>query len=749
LAAAAITVVVAQPESGVYSPEDYSAEDDWGEDPSFGDHDPDAVQAFLGGVEGQLVQMLKEPKAAKKTVAGSDVEKKILKNIDTSVKPCDDFYQHACGTWLKKTKLPPSHSSWTRSFDSIAKKVRTQLRSILEGKAKISAKHLPKADAIQMRKFYKTCMDTAARKKAGIKPLKDLIHKYVHGVKDTKSFMTTLAALGEAGLDKLFSFGVSADAKHPLKHVTSLGQMGLGLPDRSYYAIGHTHKDVHRKLRESKYLPLISHTMVAVQKAGINLLQTDAPAANSTSLAKSVLALETQLARATVDRTKLRDPVKSYHMLSKAELFKLAPVLKDYFAARKGHKQFWVHSPKIYTDTPTFFQKVSGIITKTPASTLKAYLSWHLTLGLVYSLTDKISQPYFKFFSQDLYGTKKRSPLWQRCYYATSAHLSHSLARAFVAKKFPKDSKIKAQTMITSIEAAMGHNLKTLSWLDSTTRSRAQTKLKALVDMIGYPSKWKTYHPLVVTRSHFHNILAANVMENERNLAKLKKPVDPHEWSMAPTEVNAYYSPTTNSIVFPAAILQPPFFKHTHPMAMNFGAIGTVMGHELTHGFDDQGRLYGPHGALKSWWKPQTAKKFKKRVAGVANEYGNFVLPGKPTAHLNGNLTLGENLADNGGLHNSFQAYTNWAAKQKGGMAAQKFGKLSGPKVFFYSFAQAWCTKQSVKAERLQALTDPHSPSRFRINGAVMNSNPFAKAFKCKSGDKMSPKKRNLVWSNH
>jgi len=287
------------------------------------------------------------------------------------------------------------------------------------------------------------------------------------------------------------------------------------------------------------------------------------------------------------------------------------------------------------------------------------------------------------------------------------------------------------------------------TWLDKKTKKKAQYKLKKLTDMIGYPAKWHTYKKLTVGDNHFDNVINANQVENDRNVKKLGKKVDPHEWGMSPASVNAYYSPETNRIVFPAAILQPPFFDHSQPMVMNFGGVGTVMGHELTHGFDDQGRLYDYTGALKSWWQPATAKKFEKKVAGMAKQYSKFVLPGKPKAYVNGKLTLGENLADNGGLANAFKAYQNWAAKQPGGIKAQKFGKFPGNQVFFYAFAQAWCAKQSVKSERLQALTDPHSPNKFRINGAVMNSKPFSEAFKCKTGDKMSPKKRNVVWTNH
>lgn len=506
-------------------------------------------------------------------------------------------------------------------------------------------------------------------------------------------------------------------------------------------------KKQYKKLIKTGYIPLIRHALSSVELP----LQKKLSKKKSLKIAREVLAFERKLAKITVDRGDLRDPIKNYHMFTQQELFKLAPVLKDYFEARHRSADFWKHSPQLNTDTPTYFSGLSKLLESTPASTLRNYLQWQLTNSLASSLSDKDSEPYFIFYSKNLSGVQARTPRWERCYYSTSSHLSDIMGRAFVSVAFKGKSKDKAQAMIHMIEAAFGNTLNTLSWLDDKTRGKAKVKLGALVDMIGYPETWKTYAKAIISDDHFANLMAIDKVANERNLAKLGKPVDKTEWSMSPATVNAYYDPESNKIVFPAAILQPPFFSTDQPMSMNFGAIGIVMGHELTHGFDDQGRLYDKDGALKSWWKNSTSEKFNSRAQCVANQYSQFKLQGKPVMHLNGNLTLGENLADNGGAQNAYKAYAKWAAQQPGGMAGQKVGKYTGEQLFFYGFSQSWCTVQKTKSERQQAVTDVHSPAQFRVNGALANHPAFAKAFGCKAGSKMNPgpEKRCLVWSDN
>jgi predicted metalloendopeptidase len=669
------------------------------------------------------------------------VEAMVSKQIDEQAPPCKDFYQHACGKWLKNFKLPGDHSSWTRSFSTIDKNVRKIMGDIISGKTKIGPKEVPTALMDKMKKFHSTCLNTAALEKQGMTPMLQMIQKYDSKIKDPKSFMTALAHLSEhMGSDKLFSFGIDVDAKHPLVHVTALYQGGLGLPDRKYYL-----KAQYKEVREKKYKPLIAFSLaqIATKQA------TPKPSTEHHSLAADIVAFETELAKAHLSRVAMRDPIKTYHMLSKAELYKAAPLMEDYFAARTQGAEFWQKSPKISCSAPTFFSAMSKLVSKTSAKTLKAYLQWHLARGLVFSLDDKLSQPYWKFDAQDLGGVKQRMPRAKRCMYATSGKLQDIAGRAFVAVAFKGKSKTVAASMIKQIEASFGQNLDKLGWLDEETRKKAKVKLDAVVRMIGYPSKWHEYKSAKIGDNYLENLLSLGQCANERNLKKLGKPVDRDAWDMGANEVNAYYSPETNKIVFPAAILQPPFFNAAFPESMNFGGVGVVMGHELTHGFDDQGHLYGPHGTLKSWWKKATAKKFDAKAKCVADQYSAFVLPGKPVQHVNGKLTLGENLADNGGVQNSFHAYSNWVGKQPGGWEAQKQGKYTGQQLFFYAFAQSWCTKQSNKAQHLQALTDPHSPSRFRINGPLANTPAFAEAFGCKSGDPLRPpaSKRCDVWS--
>jgi predicted metalloendopeptidase len=386
----------------------------------------------------------------------------------------------------------------------------------------------------------------------------------------------------------------------------------------------------------------------------------------------------------------------------------------------------------------------------TPVSTLRNYLRWQLTNSLASSLSDKDSEPYFLFYAKNLSGVKARTKRWERCYDTTASHLSDIMARAFVSVSFKGQSKEAAEELVQRIEGAFGSTLNTLSWLDDKTRAKAKVKLGALTDMIGYPENWKTYSKAIISDNHFANLLAIDKIGNDRNLAKLGNKVDKTDWDMSPAEVNAYYDPEVNTIVFPAAILQPPFFSTQQPMSYNFGAIGVVMGHELTHGFDDQGRLYDKDGALNGWWEKSTAKKFNAKAQCVAKQYSQFQLPGKPVMHLNGNLTIGENLADNGGSQSAFKAYKKWAAAQKGGLEGQKVGDFTGEQLFFYGFSQSWCTIQKTKSLRSQVVTDVHSPSEFRVNGAMANHPGFAKAFNCKVGSKMNPgpKKRCLVWAD-
>merc|ERR1712072_818797 len=372
------------------------------------------------------------------------------------------------------------------------------MHQILLGKTKIAEKDLPKPSADKLKTFYDACMDTAFLEKQGVKPMKAFIKKHISGIKDAKSFMVALAKLGELGHDRLFGFGIDTDQKRPLVHITSIWQDGLGLPDRSYYLKNKKGVDVHKEVRDKKYRPLIE----------FGLGQADIGTKGNAEISHKVLEFETSLAKATVDRLKLRDPIKTYHMLSQAELYKLSPLMKHYFDARKGNAYFWKASPKIFTTTPTFFQQLSPLISKTPVSVLKGYLQWHLTKGLVYGLSDKQSLPYWKFYSQGLSGVKKRSKRWKQCYYSARSNLRDIFARAFVAKLFPGKSKAAAQSMVNLLVKTFTKSLKSLTWLDDATRRKALVKLSALVDMIGYPAKWRAYKKAVIGRCHFSNKMA-------------------------------------------------------------------------------------------------------------------------------------------------------------------------------------------------------------------------------------------------
>jgi len=731
---AALSLVLVAADESINNNLKETGQDLWDEDVGFADQ---TAQEELIQSDSEHFTSIHDPP----TVDRDAVATMIAKNVDTKVDPCEDFYHHACGSWIKTFKVPADRGSWTRSFDSIAKRVKDVNRKILENQIEIPESAVPSALMDKLHTFYKVCNDQEAMEKTGMTQVKAYVAKHVNQVKDLPSFMAVQAEMSSVGRDNLFSFGITTDPKHPLKTMTNIDQSGLSLSDRSYYLDAQ-----HKKMIHTQYLPYVRKIMAMIEdEAPLKDPQTSA--AQQTS-AEAILAFETDLARITVDQTALRDPIKTYNKFTQAQLYKLSPVLKHYFAARKSNARFWKLSPELLTGEPSFLKQLNTLLHKTPLATLRAYLQYHLTSGLIVHLSDKQSYPVWEFFDKQMMGINQRTPRWERCYYAASSQLRDIMGRAFVAVSFKGDSMNKAESLIHMLEATFKKSLDTLSWLDDHTRDQAKIKLGHLVDMVGYPAQWHSYSRAILSKSHLDNVLALDIVSNQRNLNKLGKPVDKTEWNMSPATVNAYYSPETNSIVFPAAILQSPFFDDQFPMAMNFGGIGFVMGHELTHGYDDEGHLYDKNGALKNWWEAATTKRFNKRAQCIKDQYSKYKLPGSPPMFLNGNLTVGENLADNGGVQTSLKAYQAWAAHQPGGMPKQACGQFSGEKVFFYAMAQAWCTKTSVKAERMSAITNVHSPSEIRINGPLRNTPDFAAAFKCPQGSKMNPppQQRCPVW---
>jgi predicted metalloendopeptidase len=643
----------------------------------------------------------------------------VLAALDPGVSPCDDFYQYACGGWLKRTELPADQTRWGRAFSVINERNRDVLRGILEGPAPASA-----TEQAKMHDYYRACMDEDAIERAGTRPLAPLLAE-IDRVDSTRALVALAGQMHRLGAGVLFGMRVGNDYKDPEKTILHLGQGGLGMPDRDYY-LKDDEKSVAIRVDYEKH--------VAAMLGLSGLGKADAAAA-----AAKIVAFETELARVSLPRAELRDPEKVYHKLDLGGLKTLAPGLDwDAFLLSTGGAGV----TDINVAVPGFVSGLEAILGRTPPETTRAYLRWHLVHDLVEHLPRAFVEEDFRFFGQRLRGQKELKARWKRCVDATDDALGELLGQAFVERQFPGDSKTIALGMIQGIEAAFAAALPDLRWMDPATRERAMEKMRAIGNKIGYPDAWRDYAKLQVTPvGFFDNGLAAKRFEHDRELAQVGQPVDRKEWRMTPPTVNAYYNPLFNEMAFPAGILQPPFFDRGFPMAMNFGGIGMVMGHELTHGFDDSGRKFDARGRMIEWWEPEVARRFETAAQCVDDLYASY--EPQPGLKLNGKLTLGENLADLGGIRQAYRAYREWA-KTNGPEAGVE--GLSGDQLFFVAFAQTWCSLITPEEERVRVTTDSHSPARFRVNGPVSNFPAFAAVFACSEGSPMRRANPCEVW---
>ena len=643
--------------------------------------------------------------------------------MDPAVSPCDDFYQYACGGWLKATPIPADRSTWGRGFDVITERNEQILKEILEATAEGKA---PQGTpyAKQIGDYYATCMEES-KLEGALPELRTALRK-IDRLTTSKDVATELARLHDAGANALFGYGSAQDFKDATQVIGLVDQGGLGLPDREYYL---SDAPKMKEIREG-------YRAYVAQMFG---LLGDPPAV-AAKKADQVLDLETKLAQASLDRVSRRDPNKIYHRTDPKALARAAPGFDwaRYFAA--------VGTPGVEALNvahPAFAAEVGQLVKRAPRAQLRAYLAWRLVSSQVLALPRPFADAQFAFRSKYLTGAKEDLPRWKKCVNATDKALGEALAVPFVTQTFGADGKQVTRSMVGQIEAAFDSNLETLSWMDAATKARAREKAKAVFDKIGYPDKWKTYDGLVTDRGTFlGNRMRSEAYENARDLKKIGKPLDRGLWLITPPTVNAYYEPSLNEIVFPAGILQPPFFNKEATDAVNFGAMGMVVGHELTHGFDDEGRQFDARGNLSDWWTADSGKAFLDRVDCVKKQFDGYVAI--DDLHLNGALTLGENVADLGGLKLAFAAMQAYAKQHPERSAPPS--RFTPEQQFFLGQAQSWCTNVRPEEARRRVTVDPHSPPRFRVNGPLSNLPQFQQAFGCRAGDRMVAQNRCEVW---
>jgi putative endopeptidase len=643
------------------------------------------------------------------------------KNLDRSCKPCDDFFEFAMGGWMKANPVPPEYSTWG-SFTVLLDKNQQNLRQILETEE--NAKAASGSNGQKIGDFYASCMDTSAVDAAGAKPIEPDMAR-IAAVKDVASLQLETSRLQAQGVGAMFRFASRQDAKDSTQVIAAAGQGGLGLPDRDYYL---RDDEKSKKLREA----YVAHAQKLFELLGD---PTDKAAAE----AKTIMGIETALAKASMSNVDLRDPNKTYHRMSVEDVQTLAPNISwaTYFdqVGAPGLKDLNVGQPD-------FFKSLSGQLTSTPIEDWKTYLRWTLVNTTAPGLSEPFVAEDFAFNGKELRGAKEILPRWKRCVTATDRSLGEALGQVYVEKYFPPDAKAHALEMVHNLTAALRQDIPTLSWMGAATRTQAIAKLQAFGVKIGYPDKWRDYSGLNIVRNNYmQNELGAAHFEFARQLKKIGKPVEKTEWGMTPPTVNAYYRSSMNEIVFPAGILQPPFYDPKADDAVNYGGMGAVIGHEITHGFDDQGSKFDAQGNLKDWWSADDLKNFKERATCVSDQFDGYVVDGD--LHENGKLVLGESIADLGGLTIAYAAYEkSLEGKQR---PPEKDG-FTAEQRFFLGWAQIWGANERLEYARLLANTNPHPLPRFRGNGPLSNMAEFAKAFGCKKGDAMVREQACKIW---
>jgi endothelin-converting enzyme/putative endopeptidase len=638
-------------------------------------------------------------------------------HVDRTADPCSDFYQYVCGTWKKTHPIPPDRSAWDPYYE-LAQKNEEVVRGILEGRERGSG-----SDYSKVTIFYAACMDEAAIEQHGMVPLDAELHR-IATIRTSEDSIAALAAVQTLGADPLFAFYPNQDLKDS-EHVIATVDVGsLGMTDRDYYLMD----DAETKKLRDEYR---AHVTRMLEYSGVS---TEAAQVG----ADTVVRLETEMARVHPTREQQRDPVGQYHKLTRAQLDKLTPgwPWQQYFSA--------VGAPpiaEVNVTSPESLRTVTTVWLTLPRAEQQAYLSWHIMHALAAALPAKPAEEDFHFYGTVLRGTQQIQPRWKRCTRLTNDHLGEAVGKVFVERHFSTEQKQRVLAQIRAIQAALRDDISTLSWMSEATKREALRKLDAFRIKVGYPDHWRDYSGLqVLPGDAIGNAVRANRFEFARHAGKIGRPVDRDEWFSLPQDVDGYQSASLVEIVFTAGFLQPPFFDASMDDAVNFGAVGRAMGHEFTHGFDDHGRKFDDLGNLRDWWAPKDAARFQRRTQCFADEYSEFVVI--DDKKLNGRLTLGENIADNGGIRLAYAALE----KRLEGKQRAAIEGLTPEQRFFLSFARTQCANVADATARNRLLTDPHAPGRWRVNGTLRNFPEFQKAFACKPSEPMVSPQPCQIW---
>ena len=638
--------------------------------------------------------------------------------MDRTIDPCGDFFQYACGGWIKNNPIPPDQSAWDL-YSKMEDENKEKLRGILEA---ASAPDTGR-NAVNQKigDYYVSCMDEKAIEAKGADPLRPALQR-IASIRSKAEIADVKSTL--IGDNVLFPINSIQDFRDATQVIANIDQGGLGLPDRDYY----TKDDPKSQELRNAYLAHVRKMFA---------LLGDAPNV-SASEAQTVMRIETSLAKGSMTRVERRDPKNLDHKITGAELEQLSPLFRwSTFFAKVGLPSL----QSLNVSSPNFFKELNGVLEKESLDDLKTYMRWHLVHASARYLSSSFLNEDFAFYGKTLQGQQELKPRWKRCTEYVDDYLGEALGQAYVEKYFPPKAKEQALAIVNEIRAAMERDLNSLTWMSPATKQQALAKLHAMANKIGYPDKWRDYSKLEIVRGdNLGNAERAREFEFNRQLGKIGKPVDKGEWDMTPPTVNAYYNPQMNDINFPAGVLQPPAFDPESDAAPNYGNTGGTVGHELTHGFDDEGRQFDAQGNLRDWWTPEDAKEFEKRASCISDQYSKYVII--DDIRINGKLTLGEDVADLGGLLLAYMAWKEDTNNQK----LEPIDGLTPEQRFFVGYGQSWCGHVRDESKRMRATIDPHSPEKYRTNGVVSNMPQFEEAFHCKAGSPMVNENRCRVW---